>query len=62
MNVKEITNAVENALTSSNEIDRNGEAANVFDGLFAIARPLDAIAVALLTNCSGDMSETEGAN
>ena len=55
MNVKEITKAVENALTTPNETDRNGEAANVVDGLFAIARALDSIAVALLTNNSGDM-------
>ncbi|HEV8500414.1 MAG TPA: hypothetical protein VGR63_02470 [Casimicrobiaceae bacterium] len=39
--------AIEAALISPNETDRNGEAANVVDGLFAIARSLDGVANAL---------------
>jgi hypothetical protein len=35
------------ALFSDNESDQNGEAANVVDGLFAIARALDRVARAL---------------
>lgn len=34
-------------LISTNEADQNGEVANVVDGLFAIARALQAIATAI---------------
>lgn len=34
-------------LMTPNELDRNGEPANLVDGLFAIARALDRIAAAL---------------
>jgi hypothetical protein len=39
-----------NALFSANEGDRNGEVANVVDGLFAIARALDRVADTLRGN------------
>ncbi len=39
-----IAEAVLATLISPNESDRNGESANVVDGLFAIARGLQAIA------------------
>jgi hypothetical protein len=44
---KKITHAIESALISPNEMDRNLKAANMVDGLFAIARGLDHIATAL---------------
>ena len=34
-------------LISPNEADSNGEAANVVDGLFAIARAIDGLAAAM---------------
>ena len=40
----ELANAIRETLFSENEADRNGEAANVVDGLFEIARGLYAIA------------------
>ena len=39
--------ALRDCLISPNEGDRNGEAANVVDGLFAIARALDHLASAI---------------
>jgi hypothetical protein len=39
-----IASAIESALISANESDRNMESANVVDGLFAIARALYAVA------------------
>lgn len=42
-----IANAIYETLISPNEIDRNLEAANVVDGLFAIARALHHVARAL---------------
>ncbi len=42
-----IADAVLATLISPNESDRNGESANVVDGLFAIARGLHAIARSL---------------
>jgi hypothetical protein len=39
--------ALRDCLISPNEGDRNGEAANVVDGLFAIARALDRLASAV---------------
>jgi hypothetical protein len=45
--VNAVADALAMALISPNEADRNGEHANVVDGLFAIARALDRVAVAL---------------
>jgi hypothetical protein len=42
-----IAEALEYALTSPNEVDRNGEVANVVDGLFALARAVDRLAAAV---------------
>lgn len=39
--------AIANALVSVNESDSNGEAANVVDGLFAIARSIRRLAEAI---------------
>jgi len=44
---KETARVLSETLISPNESDRNGEAANVVDGLFAISRALNRIAVAL---------------
>jgi hypothetical protein len=44
---KSISDAVVASFTSLNECDRNGEAANITDGLFAIARALNRIASAI---------------
>jgi hypothetical protein len=38
--------AILNALVSPNELDRNAEAANVVDGIFALARAVGRIAPA----------------
>jgi hypothetical protein len=43
----ETTKAIRATLVSPNERDSNLEAANVVDGLFAIARALDRLAVAV---------------
>jgi len=42
-----IAKAMRNVLISPNECDSNFEAANVVDGLFAIARALDRVARAI---------------
>lgn len=42
-----IPEVLDHNFTSPNELDRNGEPANVVDGLFAIARGLNRIADAL---------------
>lgn len=39
--------AIAQSQISTNEVDANGEPANVVDGLFAIARALEGIAAAL---------------
>jgi hypothetical protein len=39
-----LTYAVQVGFESPNEMDQNGETANVVDGLFAIARALDNVA------------------
>lgn len=39
--------AIQRTFESPNEMDRNGEEANVVDGLFAIARALDGVRSAL---------------
>jgi hypothetical protein len=41
--------AISGALWSSNELDRNGEQANVVDALFAIARAVDRLAPVMET-------------
>jgi hypothetical protein len=41
---KEIAAALREVLVSPNESDRNLEAANIVDGLFAIARALERVA------------------
>jgi len=42
-----VAKAIRETLISPNESDRNFEAANVVDGLFAIARALMAVAKAI---------------
>jgi len=42
-----LAHALSQALFSPNECDRNGEDANVVDGLFAIARALETLARAV---------------
>ena len=42
-----VAEAVRDGLTSPNECDRNGEIANVTDGLFAIARAISRLADAV---------------
>lgn len=44
---EQIAKAIADTLSSPNEADRNGEVANVVDGLYAIARALDRVARAL---------------
>jgi hypothetical protein len=44
---KELADAIDRNLTSPNEADQNLEAANVVDGLFAIARSLYDVARAI---------------
>ena len=43
----ELAEAIHAVLESPNEVDRNGEQANVVDGLFAIARAIDHLAEVL---------------
>lgn len=43
---KALADAVISVLESPNELDRNGETANVVDGLFAIARAINRLAEA----------------
>lgn len=45
--VDPIAQAIRYALTSPNESDRNGETANVVDGLYFIGRALYAVADAI---------------
>jgi hypothetical protein len=45
--LEELREAGRAYLTSPNEADRNGEIANMVDGLFAIARALDRVADAI---------------
>jgi hypothetical protein len=42
-----VEKAIYATLASPNEMDRNGETANVVDALFAIARSLDRLAQAV---------------
>ena len=42
-----VSQALINTLSSPNELDSNGEEANVVDGLFAIARSVDNLADAI---------------
>lgn len=43
----EVAEVVRDVMTSPNELDRNGEVANVTDGLFAIARAINRLAEAV---------------
>ena len=43
----QIASALHDTLISPNEADQNSEAANVVDGLFAIARALHCVAAAI---------------
>ena len=43
----EITDAMDRLLISENEHDSAGEPANIVDGLFAIARAIEAVAAAM---------------
>jgi len=42
-----LSEAVWNTLRTPNEVDSNGEPANLVDGLFAIARSIDRLAEAV---------------
>jgi len=42
-----LAHAIYKAFISPNEVDRNLEPANVVDGLFAVARAIDRLAVAI---------------
>lgn len=42
----DVADAVRDTLSSPNELDSNGEAANAVDGLFAIARAINRLAEA----------------
>jgi len=53
--------AIWGTLSTPNESDSNGESANVVDGLFAIARGLDAVAVALTRLGNNDADTHMGA-
>jgi len=44
MQMEDLTTALETAFVSPNECDSNMEAANVVDGLFAIARAISSLA------------------
>lgn len=45
--IEKVGRTIGNTLSSPNEMDSNGEAANVVDGLFAIARGLHHVAEAI---------------
>lgn len=47
MKSSDVAKAIEATLVSPNESDANGEAANVVDGLFAIARAIHDLADAM---------------
>lgn len=53
--------AIRDGLISPNEMDRNYEAANVVDGLFAIARSVDRLASAIYKLGLSDGSTPMGA-
>ena len=54
----DVGNAIRSTLISPNESDSNLEAANVVDGLFAIARAIDNLALATRRVAHGDMEPT----
>lgn len=58
---KEIKTALENCFISPNESDSNAEAANVVDGLFAIARALNNVSKAIHKLGVNDASTPMGA-
>jgi hypothetical protein len=57
----QLAKALTACLQSPNESDRNGEDANVVDGLFAIARSLDKVASALRMLGTNDAATSMGA-
>jgi hypothetical protein len=56
-----VASALIETLISPNESDSNLEAANVVDGLFAIARALNKVALALRDLGNGDATTSMGA-
>jgi hypothetical protein len=56
----QIAEALRDTLISPNEVDRNLEAANVVDGLFAIARAVNRLAIALAEKQSSSERDAEG--
>lgn len=56
-----LAKAVAETLQSPNESDRNGEVANVVDGLFAIARAIGSLAEAVTGNPHDDEPSLAGA-
>ena len=54
----EIAQAIRSTLISPNEADRNSEAANVVDALFAIARAGHDIAAALREQAANEKERT----
>ncbi|MDP9364208.1 MAG: hypothetical protein M3Q10_08280 [Chloroflexota bacterium] len=57
----QVAEALVNTLVSPNESDRNMEAANVVDGLFAVARAIDHLANQVKWLGTGDAGTTMGA-
>ena len=56
-----VAEAIADAFISPNELDRNMEPANVVDGLFAIARGLNKVAIALDRLGTNDAATPMGA-
>ena len=56
-----LAEAIRSTLISPNESDQNFEAANVVDGLFAIARAIDGLAYQLKMLGNGDAATKMGA-
>lgn len=59
--MKEIAAAIENSFISPNESDSNFEAANVVDGLFAVARSINGLAKAVDRLGTNDVATNMGA-
>lgn len=57
----QLAEALRATLISPNEQDRNLEAANVVDGLFAIARAVDRLATQVKYLGNGDATDNRGA-
>ena len=56
MSTENIAQAIRDTLISPNEVDRNLEAANIVDALFAVARGLFAIAEAIKEHGKADLN------